>query len=166
MELSREDTRIRQRRGAQGLEIGGKTSLDETADLVRSDQRSGRLDEMHVHPIVGIEEHQQTATVFQDHSVNGMGLASPVPVVRAYRLGRPVSLQEGEARIGWQCLRPVMPRDNDTEVLIRLGEHGGQGQIEQRFDPGPMPSVAVSKVLKGLERRQEAEAAPYEMRWY
>jgi hypothetical protein len=50
---------VRHRRGAQGPEVGREAGDDQAADVAGAEGGAGRLDEAHVDPVVGVEEHQQ-----------------------------------------------------------------------------------------------------------
>ena len=84
-----EYSRMRNRCTAQIAEVCGKTGTDEAADMLRTDHRAGYRDEIHIHPIVCIEEHQQAASALENELLDRVLFSPAVEIVRPDGLSRP-----------------------------------------------------------------------------
>ena len=57
--------------------------------MLRTDHRAGYRDEIHIHPIVCIEEHQQAASALENELLDRVLFSPAVEIVRPDGLSRP-----------------------------------------------------------------------------
>ena len=137
VELAVEEPWVRHDRGAQGPEIGRETGDDQATDMARTDSGAGRLDEVHIDPIVGVEEHEQPAAALEDEPADRMLLPTAVQVVRPDRLrgqsaSRNWTRPSANGRSGRSCpamtIRKSWSVCARTEAKVRLSSAVASGQ--------------------------------------